>query len=80
MGIKMSKKDKRGIKQTFKEIDVDGDGTITAECLDWFNNGLLKVSQIQNEFMKSSCSKNANQKLPRFLPWKFLTGVGQRSC
>ena len=22
----MSKKDKRGIKQTFKEIDVDGDG------------------------------------------------------
>ena len=42
MGIKMSKKDKRGIKQTFKEIDVDGDGTITAECLDWLDNGLLK--------------------------------------
>ena len=39
----MSKKDKRGIKQTFKEIDVDGDGTITAECWDWLDNGLLKI-------------------------------------
>ena len=40
----------------------------------------LKVSYIQNEFMRSSFLSNANQKLQRFLPYPLVNFQGRNLC
>ena len=45
MGAKESKQDTRGqlLEYIFKEVDTNGDGFITAQCLELLNWGLWKL-------------------------------------
>ena len=43
MGAKESKQDTNGLEYIFKEIDTNGDGFITAQCLELLNWGLRKL-------------------------------------
>ena len=45
MGAKESKQDTRGqlLEYIFKEVDTNGDGFITAQCLELLNWGLRKL-------------------------------------